>query len=291
MALLPDGTLGICSAHSGRLVCLDGDGIPQSSIQVGGPQASQGEMVWLEGVGSRAGSLVFLCQEILHSTGQQTTNHYLARFGADGREKCRYFEKAVVDDFADFRINELRGYYPKGRLWAIGPDGRVYLVPERNRYRIHVYGQNGALEGTIEREIEPVERDRREMEATRKAYESWYESLSAKIELEDVEPAITRLMVDDEDFLWVLTSRGTRGQADGVMATYDIFDPQGRFVRRTAVACAGDGRFDDLFFLGDDRLLLITGAYEAAMTMRGIPLPRDGVEPAPMEIICLEVMN
>jgi hypothetical protein len=127
------------------------------------------------------------------------------------------------------------------------------------------------------------------MEATRSAYEEWYESLSAKIELEDCEPAITRLMVDHDGFLWVLSSRGAYQQPDGVMATYDVFDRTGNFVRQIAVECAGDGRFDDLFFLGEDRLLLVTGAYDAAMALRGIPLVRDETaEPAPMEIICLE---
>jgi hypothetical protein len=292
MALLPDGTLGVCSAHSGQLVRVNDAGIPGESIQIGGPEANRGEMVWLDGVASRAGSLVFLCQEILHNSEKQTTNYYLARADGEGRETCRYFEKSVVDDFADFTINETNYYYPKGRLWTIGPDGRVYLVPERNDYRIHVHAEDGTLERIIECEFRPVQRNRREKEATRNAYEEWYGSLSPSIELEDTEPAITRLMVDEKGFLWVLTSRGVRDRPDGIMAAYDVFDTGGRFVRRIEVACAGDGRFDDLFFLGDDRLLLITGAYEAAMALRGIPLVRDETaEPGPMEIICLERAN
>jgi hypothetical protein len=290
MAFLPDGTVGICSQHSGRLVCVNLQGIPQRSVQVGGPGASAGETVWLEGVASRAGSLVFLCQEILHSDGKQTTNHFLTRVDEDGRESHRYFEKSVVDDFADFRINEVEQFYPKGRLWAIGPDGRVYLVPFRNRYRIDVYAKEGGLQTVIELDYPPVRRDGNEREATRKAYEEWYKSLSARIELEDTEPAITRLMVDDNGQLWVLSSRGIHGQPTGIMATYDIFDDDGRFVRQIAVRCYGDGRYDDLFFLGSERALLITGAYEAAMASRGIPLVRDAsAEPKPMEVICLQM--
>jgi hypothetical protein len=292
MALLPDGSVGICSEHSGRLVCVNRDGIPQRSIQVGGPQAIRGETVWLDGVASRAGLLVFLCQEILHSGGKQTTNYYLAGVDDDGRELCRYFEKAIVDDFADFRINEVEYYFPKGRLWAIGPDGRVYLVPHRNQYRIDVFTRDGALQSVIERDFLPVRRDGKEKAATRKAYEEWYRSFSASIELEDTEPAITRLMVDGKGLLWVLSARGVHEQPEGIMATYDVFGADGRFVRQVAVSCDGDGRYDDLFFLGEDRLMLVTGAYEAAIALRGIPLIRDAsTDPAPMEVICLDLVD
>lgn len=291
MALLPNGTLGICTAHSGRLVCVDRDGIPQTSIRLGGLRAG-GATAWLDGVGSRAGSLVFLGRAVSHTPGKQTTTQYLARVDSDGRELCRYYEKAVVDDFADFRINEVQYYHPSGRLWAIGPGGRVYLAPERNHYRIHVHAANGPLERVIERDFRPVRRDPREKKATREAYEEWYKSLSCTIELEDSEPVITRLMVDDNGAIWVLSSRGVHEQPDGIMATYDIFDGDGRFTRQVAVRCAGNGRYDDLFFLGDDRLLLIIGAFEAAMAHRGIRITRDETaEPVPMEVICLEIVG
>lgn len=234
--------------------------------------------------------MVFLCHTMLHGTGQQKTLYYLAGFDRGGRERCRFFEKEIVDNFADFRINEIEYYFPKGRLWAIGPDGRVYLAPRRNVYVINVYTPDGKLENVIEKEFEPVRRIRRENEATRKAYEEWYGALSPKIELEDIEPAISRIIVDADNRLWVLSSAGVHEQPDGIMATYDVFDAAGRFVHQVAVACAGDGRLDDLFFLGGNRLLLVTRALEATMALRGIPLVFDS-EPAPMEIVCLEVLD
>ena len=144
----------------------------------------------------------------------------------------------------------------------------------------------------IERDYRPVRRNGKEKDATRKAYEDWYRSLSATIELEDTEPAITRLMVDGRGLLWVLSARGVHEQPVGIMATYDVFDANGRFVRQVAVKCDGDGRYDDLFFLGEERLLLITGAYEAAVALRGIPLIRDDTaDPTPMEVICLDLVD
>jgi len=291
MAFLPDSTLGICVPHSGRIVRLSRDGIPQPSIDVGGPDVSHGERVWLEGIGCRGGSLVLLCQSISHSPGQQNTLHYLAGFNLDGVETSQYFEKTITDNFANIRLNDGRNYYPRGRLWAIGPDGRVYLVPERNDYRIQVHAVNGMLEKVIERDFRPVPRDPREVAATRKGYEEWYRSFSHTIEMDDNEPAITRIMIDADGDLWVLTSSGVRDQRDGIMATYDVFDPDGSFIRQVAVACTGDGRLDDLFFLAGKRLLLVTRAYEASMALRGTPVFFAEVEAAPMELVCLEVLQ
>jgi hypothetical protein len=290
MAFLPDSTLGISTPHSGRIIRLSRDGIPQPSIGVGGPEVSGGERDWLEGIGWRAGSMVLLCQRVSHSPGQQNTLHYLAGFDLNGFETSRYFEKTVVDDFAKLRLSDVRSYYPRGRLWTIGPDGRVYLVPERNHYRIQVHAANGTLERIIERDFRPVPRDPREMAATRRGYEEWYRSFSFTIEMDDNEPAITAMMIDAEGYLWVLTSRGVHEQDDGIMATYDVFDREGRFVREVAVACLGDGRLDDLFFLKGNQLLLITRAYEARMALRGTPVFLDDVEAAPMELVCLEIL-
>jgi len=72
------------------------------------------------------------------------------------------------------------------------------------------------------------------------------------------------------------------------MATYDVFDPEGHFVRQIEIACEGDGRFDDLFFLGEDRFLLVTKAYEAAMSLRGTPLDLAESDPGAMEVICMQ---
>lgn len=99
-------------------------------------------------------------------------------------------------------------------------------------------------------------------------------------------------MVDGRGLLWVLSARGVHEQPVGIMATYDVFDANGRFVRQVAVKCDGDGRYDDLFFLGEERLLLITGAYEVALALRGIPLIRDDTaDPTPTEVICLDLVD
>jgi hypothetical protein len=291
MAFLPDSTLGISVPHSGRIIRVSRDGTPLSSIEVGGPEVSDGEKDWLEGIGCRAGSIVLLCQRISHNSGQQNTLHYLAGFDLAGHETCRYFEKTVVDDFAKLRLNDVRNYYPRGCLWTIGPDGRVYLVPERNEYRVHVHTVDGTLEKIIERDFRPVKRDPLEMEATRTAYGEWYSGFDVSIEMDENEPAITAIMIDVDGYLWVLSSRGVHEQNDGIMATYDVFDEDGRFVREVAIACSGDGRLDDLFFLPGNRLLLITRAYEARMAHRGIPAFLDDVEAAPMELICLETTD
>jgi C-terminal processing protease CtpA/Prc len=289
MVMLPDGSIGISKAHSGHLIRLDRDGIPQSSIKARPAEGSR-EMVWLEGAAYRGGTLALLCQSMTHEEGKQKTLYYLAGFDQNGNETCRYFTKEIVEEFSDFRINEIKSFIPKGRLWTIGPTGRVFLVPERNQYRVDIYTHDGNFERTIGRNFEPVKRNPKEKDARRKAYEEWYTTLAPKIELENVEPAILQIMVDADKNLWVLSSRGVHEQPDGIMATFDVFDAQGLYVRRVAVACSGDGRRDDLFLLGGNRLLIVKRALDAKMAAEGIPLTFE-TEAAPMEIVCLKIVD
>jgi len=293
MVLFPDGKLGVCKAHPGEFVCLTPQGVPCPTLNIGGPSASDGHLVSLLGARCRAGSLVALCQQIHPGDGSQETVCYLAQLGEDGQEICRYYQKILAEDFDHFRINESDNYFPRGRLWDIGPQGRIFIVPQRNAYRFEVYSPGGKLARVITRDHEPGRRDAREKAATRKGYEEWYGNLPfpCTIELEDIEPAITRLMVDGEGYIWVLSSRGIHDQQPGTIATYDVYSSAGHFERQVAIAGSGDGQSDDLFFLNHDRLLLVTDTYEATMALRGTPLNSELGEPKPMEIVCLEIIR
>ena len=77
------------------------------------------------------------------------------------------------------------------------------------------------------------------------------------------------LQVDDDGNLWVLPSRGTREQPAGVVATFDVFTPDGVFDRQVQVACEGTGEKDGVFLLGTDRVMIVKGFVDAMATMFG----------------------
>jgi hypothetical protein len=114
------------------------------------------------------------------------------------------------------------------------------------------------------------------------------------VEVEEYDPIVSHLhrgvQVTDDGDLWVLSSRGYRDQPEGILATYDVFDPEGHFIKEVAVQCEGDGEVDKLFFLGD-RAILVKGYLEAVSAMfgRGTPVTADGGEAEPMEIVCFRL--
>jgi len=83
------------------------------------------------------------------------------------------------------------------------------------------------------------------------------------------------------DEVWVLSSRGDRDQPPGVLQTWEIFDPRGNLLRRTAVRCEGQASRDRLVPLGDGWFVLI----------RGLETADGGLEATPLEIVGLRVAD
>jgi hypothetical protein len=73
------------------------------------------------------------------------------------------------------------------------------------------------------------------------------------------------------------------------MTTYDVFDPQGNYVKQVAVACNGDSKNDALMRIGEDRMLLVTDLVPAAMSMQGGGGAIGDKEPEPMELVCYRI--
>ena len=88
-------------------------------------------------------------------------------------------------------------------------------------------------------------------------------------EISSTDPCILRLEVRHDGDLWVLHSRSTREQPEGIFQPWDVFSPEGAFVRQVAVACAGNPRTDRLVFLDDQRAVLLEGFEAATLAIAG----------------------
>jgi hypothetical protein len=76
------------------------------------------------------------------------------------------------------------------------------------------------------------------------------------------------------------------------MCTYDVFDEAGHFFKQVEVGCKGDGVKDGLFFVGQDRALVVTGFLDAVLSQMGggDAEEEEEVETAtPTEIICYKI--
>ncbi|MBU1700476.1 MAG: hypothetical protein KJ970_10285 [Candidatus Eisenbacteria bacterium] len=288
MLFLPDGTLGILQAMPGKIVKVDLEGNPAGNITATSGEAAEGLVVFTNAAGNETGLIISGVKITPGETGQ-TRTHFIASFDLEGNEKVRYYEQNQIWDFTNFELSEKNQYFPHGRYTALSEDGRVYTTPYRNDYIINVYKPDGTIDRIIEREYEPVKRNETEMNLINSAMEAARAQFPFEIKtsIEETEPDISRLFVDSAGLLWVLTSHGQRNENENVIATYDVFDKEGHFIKQVDVAGEGDGRKDFLMFAGDHRVVLVTGLLDAAVSMQGLAGEGDE-DAAPMEIICFE---
>ncbi len=290
MLFMHDGTLGIVQMFPGRIIKVTREDAPAGQILVGGDDPMTGGFAAVVDARQRAGNLVLAGVNLRpNETGTgQIRDNYLASFGEDGAEKVRYWAREGSFDFTDFALVEQDLYTAFPRRWAIGLEGEVYLVPERDAYRIEVKAADGELLRVIERAYAPRDRTAQETRIMRQALEAQGRQFpgEVRIEIEETEPAIQRIDVATDGTIWVLHADSTHEQPEGVMLTFDVFDPEGHLIRQVQVACEGNGKEDALIFAGDDCFVLIRGALAAGLAMHGpVAESDDGEEPEPVEVI------
>jgi hypothetical protein len=302
LVLMPDGNLGLAQNFPGKLVLIDQQGNPAGQIEIGHADPSQGGFSILRRVVCSGGNLVMGASTTRQGDGGQGTQirtPVIARYTPDGAQEMVYYQDEYTFDFTSgtFTFDEARNLEIPLRRFAVGPDGRVYVAPDRERYAIEVFEPDGTLVHTIERDYEIQKRSRDEVDFWRKLYEASLRGVPLELDLKMCETLAPidwifgGLTVREDGTLWVRTSRGSRDQPDGVMLTYDVFDHEGRFQKQVAVQCPGRAREDALFFAGPDRMILVKGFMDAVVAMigGGVTDEEADEEPAPMEVICYAV--
>jgi sugar lactone lactonase YvrE len=197
-------------------------------------------------------------------------------------------------DFGAPKFDEKKQYFVDRGGWALGPDGRLYTAPERDSYAIHVFNPDATLERVIERPYQPRKRTAKDIEDIKNGMVVVINGRRVEVEMhiEDHDPAVRQLRVDDKGNLWVLQPQGARELPAGIVRVYDVFDPSGTYVKQVRVACDGDAEADRLLFAGDDRLILVRGAQAALDAMfagfgeGGGETDEEASEPAPLEVVC-----
>ena len=300
LVLLEDGSIGAVQEFPGKIVRVDPENIPLDSIEPRMGEAAEGGFVAMIRAEQRGGTFIVSIVQIASGDrdGTQKRHMYLATVNEQGGIGAPLLERFTDWDFTNFTYDEevnLPAFY-----WAnaVGPDGRVYAAPDRDAYRINVYAPDGTLERVIEREYTSRKRTAEDKKRIRNLFEGAFGQVpfEVKVTISDIDSDINwlsrSLQVDAQGDLWVLSSRGIREQPAGILATYDVFTPDGTFDRQVQVACEGSGDRDGVFLLGDERLLVIRGYVDATASMLGgapADEDEDGDEAAPMEIICYKI--
>ena len=299
LVLLPDGTIGVVQEFPGTIIRVTADGVPADSITPRSGDATTGGFIAMTSAEHRGGTFMVAGVQIRpgERDGTQERTIYLASVGEDGQLDQRFQERSVIWDFGHFVYDEAEYLPPFFWANAVGPDGRVYTSPVRDEYRINVYTPDGTLERVIERDYVSWQRTDADRRWLRALFDGAFRNVpfAWDLKLADTEGDIhwlnRGLQVDPEGNLWVLPSRGTREQPAGVVATFDVFSPDGVFDRQVQVACEGTGEQDGVFLLGTDRVLIIKGFVDAMATMfGGGGVEGEEEEAAPMELVCYRIV-
>jgi len=296
MMVMGDGRVGLIQEFPGGVSFVNADGSPAGRIKVGG---TDGSVSSLTGCQASGDMILLTGTHRPQSTDPSISvrNNYLERLGVDGRTIAQFAVNHTHYDFTDFRFIE-REHMPS--FWfcfTAGPDGVVYVLPDRDRYAIETYAPDGTPLRVISRAYEPLERTETEFQQMVGLVESAMSGVpfETTIEMErsaGVMNTLNRsLQVHADGSLWVLSSRGIRSRLTGVMSVFDVFDQKGVFVRQVAFDAPHEGQDVGVFLSGPDHVLVVKGYFEslAAQFGNGSTLSVGDEEPATPEVICYRI--
>ena len=225
---------------------------------------------------------------------------FLACYDDGGKELVRYVQKSHDYDYEKMVFRESEGFPDFMWTFTVGPDGRVYVMPERNSYAVTVFDPDGSVDRIITRQFESLPRSEESAKRMRQLAERRFRTAPFKVDyrFENTEPDAAwfyrGLQVDEDGCLWVRHSRSGVNQPEGVMLTLDVFDKSGRFDRQVSFMCGESARYGGFFLVGSGRVLLVKSFADSVRDWFGggrgsIGDGEDAEEPEAVEIICYRI--
>lgn len=283
-----DNKIAVMQVAPGRIVLLTPEGEPAGEHPL--PVREDGGMVILLGGSSRGGNLVFAGASNAFAEGRFDQTRYLARLSPDGKETTKYHTETRTIDFSKPVLDDTV-WDTFDRRWAVGIDGRVYACTNYADYRIQVWNPDGTTNRVIERQYAHQKRTPEEKKIVEDLMGTFARQIpNATVKISDLNKDIETIFVRDDGSIWVLTSEGTRGVAEGTAGVFEVLDPEGRFVRRVAIQAAGNPLTDAYYFAGN-RLYVVTDLLQAAISLQsgGQSFKIGDEEPEPMSVVCYEL--
>ncbi|MCK4774027.1 MAG: 6-bladed beta-propeller [Candidatus Krumholzibacteria bacterium] len=253
MFLTPEGNVAVVQGMPGKIIQLTPQGVPLDNYKL--PQGPDGGPMFL-GDGVLAGDqLVLSTRDFSRAESGFSITNKLVRVNSDGEVTATYNESTREQNMANMAIDEKRNAEP---LFTASSDGRVFIHDDWDAYAIKVYGRSGTLKRVIEREFKPRKRTAEEMEANKpRAFMRGHQG-AREIEstAAETDRNVRELFARDNGMLWVVNSWGAADSPEGTVATFDVFEPEGRFVQQISIECEGDFTKDGLHFVGDKLIIV-----------------------------------
>jgi hypothetical protein len=286
--MTPDGHIAVMQGMPGKIVLLTPEGEPAGNHPV--PEAEDGGMQMFS-AGQLAGDqLVLSAERFSRRDDGMTISSALIGIDKTGKQVATYFEQEDKRDFANLSFEEKK-MRNNAVTWSAGSDGRIYASDNFDAYYIKIYKPDGTLERVIEREYESRARSAEEIEENtpRVMIRRGNQAQRPEVKASETDRDIQRIYPREDGTVWVLSSHGAFDAPEGAIATFDVYDPEGRFVRQ--VTLEGEGSFKrDGFHFVKDRFYVVTGLRSARRAMFGAgDEEADEEEQEPMGIICYDM--
>jgi len=290
LVLLADGTVGVAQPRPAAVVRFTPEGDAAGKLSL--PDAEDGGFMFIDEARSRGGHLVVSGMNMRFRESSRSRTSRLVAVGSDGSLGAEFVRLESEMNMARIVIDE--NEFTRG--WSLAPDGRV-VYRDGVDYRFTTYAPDGSVDRTVERAFEPwvrsdAEKQTRSEELSgRMRFRGRGRDREVHVEVSDVEPAIRWFAHHDDGSLWVLSSRAFRDRKEGELGTFDVFDPDGRFVR--TVTLMGQGNFEeDRILLVGKRIFVITQFRSTMDAMAGTTSEEEELDDddlVPMEVICYSV--
>ena len=284
----PKGQIGVVQAWPGKIVMITPEGNPGMTFALpyrdgGGFQsvtrgAGHGETVILAGTAWT------------REDGKQVQFTYLKAYDAAGNDLATYQETSRETQFGNYEFIE-EEFTDFQRRWAVAPDGRVAAALSFDDYRIHVWNADGTLDRVIERpdytQVKRTAAEKDRFQTMYTAFTRWNRGSTFRVS--DNHQTIENLTFRDDGTLWVQNSNYRWRSPDGLFTSFDVYDADGRYLKKVDLAAEGDAKEDGLFFAGN-RVYMVTDLYNAVMARIGGDNNADATADAePVTVISFEL--
>jgi len=300
---LPGGKLGIIRHMPSKIILIEEDGTPAGEFEV--PNQSEMNLGLIRTADAAGGRVVLSLFEPVLEGGAIQINEALAAYDLEGNLITTYKEESRPSETPRLRvtINNPRNF---SLYWTVADDGRLYVAPTFDDYRIEVFGLEGGLERVIERDYRSLRRTAEEIAQREEANEQMRAMVGGGgSEVEPYDRDVLRLFARPNGELWVWSSEGKQARPGGAIGSFDVFDREGRYLNRLNLRADFDPDRDN-FLIVQDRLFVLKEALSAPTSMSqgggggggqmvmvqlGNRAEDDGEEANPYGVICYALPN
>ena len=289
LVLLPGNLLGIGAGFPAKMVTMELDGTPVATrYPIGEP--SDGNIGVMISLGTGGGLLAATGGRLVFEGPENSyVERFLAVAEADGEGYTQILKRNTPIDPTGRLWDEAADYYFDGR-WDLDPDGLFYVPMKREAYEVSVFDRTGELQFAFGRKFDPRKRTDEDKDQASPIINAAGGRNADEWDICKHDEAITRVMLNPDDgTIWVLTPNGANDQPEGVLETWDIFSPEGEYLKQAAVPNLSDIQDGACFLVGKNLMVVIRGTGSSFNDDRELDEEEAEEEVEPLEIICYEV--